>query len=382
MPENEDEFTVDVLYNILCRQESSDVPLPARVQDVVSRYVEQGKNTDAIPCTEFFAPKTIDFTHAKYICIGGLYHSYLLIPSDGYKSRVTAGWLSLLVNAGDGIDIDLYLAKQPKERMVHKLGQQLRINRSKIKETSDTNTDFDDLDGAIRSGYFLKDGLANNEDFYYMNLLITITAETPEDLAWREREMKKLLVSQDLAVSACSFREEQAFLSALPLTSLEKHLFGRSKRNVLTAGAASCYPFTAFELCDDNGILLGTNKINNSLVIVDIFNSKVYKNANMANPRNQRRGKNLYHAAHGAADAAPRVSRCLSSRLSKAMSFTGPAKTSAASSFKSVRRQKIASMLWRFGRLIHRWTNCWKAAPWKSRRWRPKSSSCTSSFLF
>ena len=50
MPENEDEFTVDVLYNILCRQESSDIPLPARVQDIVSRYVEQGKNTDAIPC--------------------------------------------------------------------------------------------------------------------------------------------------------------------------------------------------------------------------------------------------------------------------------------------------------------------------------------------
>ena len=60
-------------------------------------------------------------------------------------------------------------------------------------------------------------------------------------------------------------------LAALPLTSLEKHLFGRSKRNVLTAGAASCYLFTAFELCDDKGILRGTNKINNSLVIADIF---------------------------------------------------------------------------------------------------------------
>lgn len=281
-PENEDEFTVDVLYNILCRQESSEVPLSSRVQEVVSRYVEQGKNTDAIPCTEFFAPKTIDFTPAKHICIDGLYHSYLLIPSDGYKSRVTAGWMSLLINAGDGIDIDLFLTKQPKERMVHKLGQQLRINRSKIKETSDTNTDFDDLDGAIRSGYFLKDGLSNSEDFYYANILITITAETPEDLEWREREMKKLLVSQDLSISSCAFREEQAFLSALPLTNLEKHLYGRSKRNALTSGAASCYPFTAYELCDDNGILLGTNKINNSLVIVDIFNSRVYKNANMA----------------------------------------------------------------------------------------------------
>lgn len=282
MPENEDEFTVDVLYNILCRQISSDIPLPHRVQDIVSKYVAAGKDTNAIPCTEFFAPDKLDFTHGKYICVDGLYHSYLLIPSLGYKSHVLAGWLSLLVNAGDEIDIDLFLSKQPKERMVQKLGQQLRINRSKIKEASDTNSDFDDLDGAIRSGYLLKDGLANNEDFYYMNILITVTADTAEDLEWRERELRKLLVSQDLNIATCSFCEEQAFLSALPLTNLEKHLYNRSKRNVLTSGAASAYPFTAYELSDDNGILLGVNKYNNSLVIVDIFNSAVYKNANIS----------------------------------------------------------------------------------------------------
>ena len=282
MPENEDEFTVDVLYNILCRQASSEIPLSHRVQDIVSKYVAAGKDTNAIPCTEFFAPDRLDFTHGKYICIDGLYHSYMLIPSLGYKSCVPAGWLSLLVNAGDGIDIDLFLSKQPKERMVQKLGQQLRINRSKIKEVSDTNSDFDDLDGAIRSGYLLKDGLANNEDFYYMNILITVTADTAEDLEWRERELRKLLISQDLNIATCSFREEQAFLSALPLTNLEKHLYNRSKRNVLTSGAASCYPFTAYELSDDNGILLGVNKYNNSLVIVDIFNSSTYKNANIS----------------------------------------------------------------------------------------------------
>ncbi|MCM1489186.1 MAG: PrgI family protein, partial [Firmicutes bacterium] len=281
-PENEDEFTVDVLYNILCRQSSADIPLAQRVQNVVSDYLAAGKDTENIPSAEFFAPKQIDCTHGKYICVDGLYHSYLMIPSFGYKSQVTAGWLSLIVNAGDGIDMDLFLSKQPKERMVQKLGQQIRINRSKIKETSDTNTDFDDLDSAIRSGYFLKNGLANNEDFYYMNLLITITAETPEDLEWREREMRKLLLSQDLNIVTCSFREEQAFLSALPLVSMEKHLYERSKRNVLTSGAASCYPFTAYELCDDNGIMLGVNKFNNSLTIVDIFNSRNYKNANIS----------------------------------------------------------------------------------------------------
>ena len=201
---------------------------------------------------------------------------------DGYKTQVPAGWLSLIVNAGDGIDMDMFLSRQPKETIIQKVGQQLRINRSKIKDASDTNTDFDDIDGAIRSGYFLKEGLANNEDFYYLNLLITITASNEEDLEWKVSEMKKLLLSQDMNACTCHFREEQAFLSALPLVAMEKKLYERGKRNLLTGGAASCYPFTSYEMCDDNGILLGVNKYNSSLIIVDIFNSAVYKNANMS----------------------------------------------------------------------------------------------------
>ena len=284
VPENEDEFTVDVLYNLLCRNESAVKPLSARAQEVVAQYMEHGRESEInhIPAAEFAAPRSIDFSHGRYICIDGLYYAYLLIPSDGYKTQVPAGWLSLIVNAGDGIDMDMFLARQPKERIIQRVGQQLRINRSKIKDASDTNTDFDDIDGAIRSGYFLKEGLANNEDFYYLNLLITVTAPSVEDLEWKVSEMKKLLLSQDMNVSACHFREEQAFLSALPLVSMEKGLYERGKRNLLTGGAASCYPFTSFEMCDDNGILLGVNKYNSSLIIVDIFNSAIYKNANMA----------------------------------------------------------------------------------------------------
>jgi conjugal transfer ATP-binding protein TraC len=284
LPDNEDEFTIDVLYNLLCRNESAAKPLPVRAKEVVAQYLANGRESETghIPAGEFIAPGSIDFTHGKHICIDGLYYAYLLIPSDGYKTHVPAGWLSLMVNAGDGIDLDMFLSRQPKERIIQKVGQQLRINRSRIKEASDTNTDFDDIDSAIRSGYFLKEGLANNEDFYFMNLLVTITAPNEEDLEWKVSEMKKLLLSQDMRVSSCHFREEQAFLTALPLVSVEKGLYERSKRNLLTGGAASCYPFTSYEMCDDNGILLGVNRYNSSLIIVDIFNSAVYKNANMA----------------------------------------------------------------------------------------------------
>ncbi len=282
IPDNEDEFTADILYGIICRDESFKKPLAEKVAETAARYIAEGKSTDNIPVTEFLSPESTDLTHGRYIKTGALYRAYYIIPSGGYKTQVLAGWLSLLINAGDGIDTDLFLFRQPKEQAVRRLGQQLRINRSKIREVSDTNTDFDDLDSAINSGYFLKDGLANNEDFYYMSILITVTAHTPEELEWRERELKKMLISQDISISACTFREEAAFLSSLPLVSLEKHLYNRARRNVLTTGAASCYPFTAYELSDDNGILLGVNKYNNSLVIVDIFNSAVYRNANIA----------------------------------------------------------------------------------------------------
>lgn len=283
-PDSEDELATEVLYSILNRKSSLEKPLAVRVNEVIGQYVNAGRQSDLdhIPATEFMAPERIDYTHSNYVVMDGVYHSYLLIPSRGYRPQVCAGWLSLLVNAGDGIDVDLFLDRQPKDRIQQKLGQQIRINRSKIKEASDTNADYDDLDSAIRSGYFLKEGLANNEDFYYINTLVTITANSLEELEWRTNEIKKLLLSQDMEAVSCHFREEQALLSVLPLVSLDKKLFERSKRNLLTSSAASCYPFTSFEMCDDNGILLGVNKHNNSLIIVDIFNSRVYKNANIA----------------------------------------------------------------------------------------------------
>ncbi len=281
--DNEDEFTADVLYTLLNRSLCTDKPLPDRITDVLNCYTENERREEIshIRMNEFIAPEAVSFKHSRYVLVNGIYHAYLIVPSDGYKSMVTPGWLSLLINAGEGIDVDFYLHRQPKDKIQQRLGQQIRINRSKIKDASDTNADFDDLDSAIRSGYFLKQGLANNEDFYYISLLITITAETLEELQWRIQEMKKLLISQDMDLRLCYFLQEQGFLSSLPLAELDRKLFDLSKRNVLTSGAASCYPFTSYSICDDNGILFGVNKHNNSLVIADIFDSRQYKNSNI-----------------------------------------------------------------------------------------------------
>ena len=278
--EDENIFLMEVLYTIFNRATCEVKPVEKRVRELQAAR----KDTDIsvpVPLKSALAPESIDLTHGSYVVMDGVYHAYLIVPSDGYNHRVVAGWTSILVNAGEGIDVDFFFSREPKERIQAKLGQQIRINRSRLKDTSDTNTDFDDFESAIRSGYFLKEGLANYEDFYYCNTLVTVTADTLENLEWRISEVRRLMISQDMDIRICRFRQEQALLSILPFCKLDKKLFEASKRNMLTSSAASCYPFTSFEMSDENGILLGVNQHNNSLVIVDIFNSRVYKNANM-----------------------------------------------------------------------------------------------------
>lgn len=282
--ENDTKFIVEAFYQLLNRKTSMYETLDTRIQKVVDYYRRENgeESIKHIPVTELIAPKTIELKHRNYVVIDGVYHSYLLIPSHRYRTKVPAGWLSLLINAGEGIDVDVYYFRQDKGKTMDRIGRRIRLNRSKIKDTYDTNTDFDDLSESIQAGYYLKRGLSGSEEFYYMAVLITVTGNSAKEVEWRTKEMGKLLNSQDIGTMSCLFREEQAFLSSLPLLGLDEKLYERSKRNVMTSGVAACYPFTAYEMSDKDGIMMGVNKANNSLVIVDIFNSHLYKNANIA----------------------------------------------------------------------------------------------------
>lgn len=282
--ENETRFIVETFYQILNRQTSMKETLDDRIRNVHDYYLEENgrESISQIPVTELFAPETIAFKNWNYIVVDGVYHTYLFIPSQKYRTRVPAGWLSLLINAGEGIDVDVFFYKQDKAKSMERIGRRIRLNRSKIKDTYDSNSDFDHLSESIRAGYYLKRGLNGSEEFYYMSTLITITGYSAKEVEWRAKEMTKLLNSQDIGTATCMFREEQAFLSSLPLLRLDKKIYERAKRNVLTSGVAACYPFASYEMSDKDGIMMGVNKANSSLVIVDIFNTKIYKNANMA----------------------------------------------------------------------------------------------------
>lgn len=287
-PKDPDEATAEILYMFFNRRSCIEEPFHSRVDRIVLDTMAAKNKVigiDPIPhirMAHFIAPRGIDLTHRNYIIMDGLYYSFLYIKGNGYPNKVRAGWMSSLINAGEGIDVDVFLRRENRSKTIDKVAQRIRLNRTKLKSMQDTSTDYEELAGSIQAGYFIKQGIANyNEDLFYMSVFVTISARTYEELMWRKQQMTDMLKSMDMYVSDCSFQQEDALRTVMPFLQMSPKLEKKSKRNVLTSGAASTYMFTSFEMSDDTGVLLGINRHNNSLCIVDLFDTKKNKNANL-----------------------------------------------------------------------------------------------------
>lgn len=287
-PKDPDEATAEILYMFFNRRSCVEEPFHSRVDRIVLDTMAAKNKVigiDPVPhirMAHFIAPRGIDLTHRNYIIMDGLYYSFLYIKGNGFPNKVRAGWMSSLINAGEGIDVDVFLRRENRSKTIDKVAQRIRLNRTKLKSMQDTSTDYEELAGSIQAGYFIKQGIANyNEDLFYMSVFVTVSARTYEELMWRKQQMTDMLKSMDMYVSDCSFQQEDALRTVMPFLQISPKLEKKSKRNVLTSGAASTYMFTSFEMSDDTGVLPGINRHNNSLCIVDLFDTKKNKNANL-----------------------------------------------------------------------------------------------------
>ena len=184
-PKNPDLATAEILYMFFNRRSCVDEPFSDRANRVVVDAMA-AKNrvigvdlVPHIPISHFIAPRGLDLTHHNFIIMDGRYYCFLFIKANGYPNTVRGGWMSSLINAGEGIDIDVHLSRENRSKTIDKVAQRIRLNRTKLKGMQDTSTDYEELANSIQSGYYIKNGIANhNEDLFYMSVFVTISAKT------------------------------------------------------------------------------------------------------------------------------------------------------------------------------------------------------------
>lgn len=314
-PEYADNFILDLFYKLVNKRTSQHIRLPEGVFDMLgmvhgvydeetlkaleSEVVESsGKKkrrwfqrkpvsglsrleAGATTIPDLLSPSDIDTHHADYLLLDGVYHAYLYISGYGYSTVVGKGWLTPLIEAGEGVSLSFHIVKQPREKTVNAIGQTTMINRSRMRDVGDTRQDFEELGDAIGAGLYLKEGMnREGQDFYYMHTLIEVTADDPDTLEQRMTAVETLCVASDMLAKRCEYKHEPAFLSFLPLLISDPDIERKSRRNALTSGVAASFPFASFELSDSRGIFLGLNLYNRSPVFIDLYDDYKYTNGN------------------------------------------------------------------------------------------------------
>lgn len=285
--EEENEFLEEILYSFFNRRSSNYESLAYRKEQVYNHYrkiAEAEKRpfrSYEVPISDVVAPRGLDMSQRKFLIMDGLYYAFLYVTSDGYRETVGAAWTTGLVGLGEGVDVDIYLTKQPRSKTIDDVNRRLRLNKIKLKNSNDTSGDFEDVAASVNAAYFIKNEISNGDDLYYMTTYITVTARTIRSLGYKIKQINDHLKASDIDVRECVWQNEEALKSVMPLCEQSTSFYRKGKRNLTTTAAAALYPFTAFEFCDDNGILLGVNKANQSLTILDLFNTKLHSNANM-----------------------------------------------------------------------------------------------------
>ena len=238
-------------------------------------------NAGSTTILDILSPTAIDTKSRDYIVVDGIFHAYLYVTGYGYSTTVGSCWLAPLVEAGEGVSIVYTFERQSRDKILSKISQTTMMNRSRMRDVGDNRQDYEELDSAIASGLYLKDAInRQGEDFYYMYTLIEAVADDPETLEQRVTAIEKLCVSVDMLARRCDYKQEQAFLSALPLLSLDADIERKARRNALTSGVAAAFPFASYELSDRNGIFLGLNMYNRSPVFLDFYDDYKYTNGN------------------------------------------------------------------------------------------------------
>lgn len=152
-------------------------------------------------------------------------------------------------------------------------------------ELKDSNENRQDIEIASFSyndaKYIRKQMQINNEDLYFLSMYICVFANSEKELEFLLNKMEGILQSNGITSKRANFRQEEVFTSCLPINQNSKSIQAASRRNVLTEGIISTYPFISNSIFDETGILFGINRFNNSMIMVDRFNKEKYKNANM-----------------------------------------------------------------------------------------------------
>ena len=245
---------------------------------------------------DFFSPSYINFNNPKFLEIDDYFYSGLIIVNYFRENRDLI--LKTLLETNINMNISIFYEKCETQKILKELTYNIGNVGYELKKSNDNRQDIDIAESSYNDAkYIRKEIQLNNEELYYLYIYINLFSNDKKELFYNIDKIEGILQSRGMQTKRANFRQEQLFLSCLPLLENNRDLKTVGKRNILTSGLVCTYPFMSSSIFDDEGIYIGNNMYNNSIVLIDRYNTEKYKNANMCIFGTSGAGKSYYTKA-------------------------------------------------------------------------------------
>ncbi|PIP26955.1 MAG: conjugal transfer protein TraC [Candidatus Moranbacteria bacterium CG23_combo_of_CG06-09_8_20_14_all_39_10] len=186
-----------------------------------------------------------------------------------YPRYLHSNWFSPIINIDLPIDISMFVhpietydVLKTLRKSATQVQSQLHIDQEKgmIRDPA--------METAMQDIEELRDKLQQGtEKFSRFGLYITVYGSDEKDLEKSAKSIESILEAQLVYVKPAIFRTEQGFNSTIPLANDELDV----ATNMNSAPLSTTFPFVSSNLSNDEGILYGINRHNNSLILFDRF---------------------------------------------------------------------------------------------------------------
>ena len=241
---------------------------------------------------DLLSPSYINLSNPKYFEMDGEYYSTLIITD--YSREYFDLLLKNIIDTNININISFFYEKQDKYKTIKDLTYHIGNVGTDIKLFNDNRQDYDIAAFTYNDAkYIRKEIQVNNEDLYFLYVYINVFSNNKKELEYIINKIEGILQSKGMQIKRAYFRQEEGIIASFPFMENPKEIKEISRRNVLTNGLVGTYPFISSSIFDENGILIGTNIYNNSLIFIDRYSEK-YKNSNMCIFGTSGAGKSFY----------------------------------------------------------------------------------------
>ncbi len=246
-------------------------------QDIADFLPEEIFKSGALELQDVIAPAALKVSPKSLNMSGKFTRSYFVIS---YPRFLTEGWFAPIVNLDKIFDVSIFVHPIDTAKVLKQFQKKVAEVQSQIAERDKKGMVRDPmLDTAHQDLERLRDDLLQaTEKLFDVGVYFTIYADSEDELAKTESEVKSILESKLVVVKPALFQQEEGFRSTSPLGNDE--LAVHTKLN--SSPLSSIFPFVSFDLTSNKGILYGVNRHNSSLILFDRFSLENYNSITLA----------------------------------------------------------------------------------------------------